>query len=354
LIDKEFVGNYSFVHDDNEKKRCPSCSSLDTKKQGYIYSKIRSSRGLISRKTQRYFCKSCSLNFTASGFNIRKKISDELKRKAVNDYVLTKNSLQEVAERYNVSRSSILNWLSSVSNEYPQLKSIKLKSKLSGLIQIDGKELKIKGERRSLLVAIDARTKHPIHYGLYKGETKESSSHFLIQVKKNYGTKIKGIISDFGRGKCFIPIVQEILPDVPHQICLVHYMRYVWLFLPRTRRSEFFWRNAVLKVLIKRIITSDCREESLMWLQKLKELIPFFRATYHKRFIRSIIVNYESLTRYYDYGFLQTNTNAIENLNRQFERKLKNMDGFKSEENVKDFLRIWFANYRIKLKNRRS
>lgn len=337
-----------------KKKRCPRCSSLETKKQGYVYSKIRSSRGLINRKTQRYFCNSCSLNFTASGYNKRKRISDELKKKAVNDYVLTKNSLQEVAERYSVSKSSVLNWLSGVSSEYPQLTCIKQKSKLSGLIQIDGKELKIKGQRRSLLVAMDAITKHPIHYGLYKGETKESASHFLIQVKQTYATEIKGVISDFGRGKCFIGIVQEVFPNVPHQICLIHFMRYVWLFLPRTRRSEFFWRNAILKILIKRIITSACREESLMWLQKLQELIPFFRASYHKRFIRSVIVNYESLTRYYDYDFLQTNTNGIENLNRQLERKLKNLDGFKSEENVNAFLRIWFANYKIKLKNRRS
>ena len=42
------------------------------------------------------------------------------------------------------------------------------------------------------------------------------------------------------------------------------------------------------------------------------------------------------------------NTNGIENINRQLERKLKNMDTFKSEKNVNPFLRIWFANFILK------
>jgi len=56
---------------------------------------------------------------------------------------------------------------------------------------------------------------------------------FFHKVKESCPDEIKGIISDFGRGKSFVGVVRDEFPDIPHQICLVHFMRYVWLFLPR-------------------------------------------------------------------------------------------------------------------------
>ena len=129
-------------------------------------------------------------------------------------------------------------------------------------------------------------------------------SLFLKELKEIYPIEIKGITSDFGRGKCFIGVVKSVFPDIPHQICTVHYLRYVWLFLPRTWRSKYFWRNAVLKWIIKKVINAKNREDSLFWLNKFKTWIPFFKASYHKRYIRSLIKNYEYLTQHFENDFL--------------------------------------------------
>lgn len=335
-------------HENKEKKRCPHCGNLSTKKKGFSCSKIKSSRGIVARKTQRYFCKDCQKSFSSNVIKTRTRMSEQIKIKAVTDYVLTKNSLSEVGSRYNVSKTTVLNWLLPVANKYPSLCKIQDDLTWSGIIQIDGKEIKIKGKRKVIFVASDSVNKKPILYRICDSENIENSRDFLITIKKIYPVKVRGVISDFGRGKCFIGVISKIFPDVPHQTCLVHFMRYVWMFLPRTRKSKYYWRNNVLKWIIKKVITASSREESLFWLGKIIAWKKFFIASYHPKFIRSLINNYEWLTRHYEYDFLKTNTNIIENINRQLERKIKNLDGFKSENNAQAFLHIWFAHYRLK------
>jgi len=337
-----------FCHEHNQKKRCPCCGFLNTKKKGFTSGEILTSRGWIKRRLQRFFCHKCKTSFTSNGLNKRKKISDQIKRKAVDDYVLTKNSLSEVAARFGISKTAILSWLNSISEHYPLIENIRESDIWSGIVLLDGKETKVKGERRSILIASDAVNKKPIIYAKYNYENIFNSRNFLLKLKQVYPVEITGIISDFGKGKCFVGVVEQLFPSIPHQVCLVHFLRYIWMFLPRTRKSKFFWRNNVLRWIIKKVVTAKNKDESLYWFCKFKSWTPFFRASYHKRYIRSLIVNYDWLTRHYYYNYLPTNTNVIENTNRQLERKLKNMDCFKSDNNLDAFLRIWFADYRMK------
>ena len=346
LIDRISYDKIISCHEYKEKKRCPNCGSLDTKKNGFIHSEILTVRGKTKRKTQRFVCKDCGKSFTHFGSNIRKKSSDDLKRRAVEDFVFTKSSLREVGKRYNISQTSILNWVTEISEITLPIKINPILC--SGIIQIDGKEVKLKGKKRTILLSIDAKTKQPLSYQISNSEDKVSTESFLKSLKKIYPAKIKGIISDFGRGKCFIGVVKKIFPQIPHQVCLVHFERYVWMFIPRTKRSKYYLRNKLLKNLIRNVIRASSKEESLFWLEKINHFKPFFRASYHNRFIRSINKNYEYLTKYFEYDFLNTNTNVIENMIRQLNRKLKNLDGFKSENNLAHFMNIWFYGYHEK------
>jgi len=341
------IGSYNrlyLCHEYNEKKRCPECSSLDTKKNGFIYSRIFTLRGSVTRRTQRYYCHYCRTSFTHFGKDKRKKTSDDLKQKVVFDYVISKSSLQDIRRRYGVARSTILNWLQRISTTLSL--GIRIDAaRCSGVIQIDGKELKIKGKKKTVFLSIDAKTKQPLSCMVCDGENTRTAEQFLKNLKNRYPREIRGVVPDFGRGKCFLGVVKRILPNVPHQVCLVHYQRYVWLFIPRTHRSRFYLRNQLLKSLIKNVVKSSTREESLFWLERINHFKPFFRASYHKRFIRSINKNYDVLTKFLDYDFLNTNTNIVENMIRQLDRKLKNLDGFKSNKNLDCFIKLWFKCY---------
>ena len=207
-------------HEYNEKKRCPQSLSLNTKKNGFTIGFVKTFRGKLKRRTQRFFCKNCKNSFTHFGQSKRVRTSLDLKKKAVCEYVKSKSSLQEVSERYGISKTSLLNWLKEITY---MTKPFKIdSSKCSGIIQLDGKVIKIKGRKKVLFVSIDDKTKQPLSYLLADGENKASAEEFFLLLKRDYPKKIKGIISDFGRGKCFLSTVKKVFPDIPHQVCNVH------------------------------------------------------------------------------------------------------------------------------------
>ena len=72
-------------------------------------------------------------------------------------------------------------------------------------------------------------------------------------------------------------------PTALHQICIVHYLRYLNLFLPRTRKSQYFLMNKLMKTLILNMLYSSDRSESEFWLMMFQHFTPFFKADYHKK-----------------------------------------------------------------------
>ena len=347
MLDTKINDTLSSWHEQNEKKRCPLCLGLNTKKKGHYTATQRTRRGCVMRRLQRFYCLDCRHSFNDQGYSVRKSISEDVKQHAVHDYALTKNSLSEVALRYKVSRSSIITWMNHLAQRIPDDQILPEITQPGGTIMIDGKELKIGKERYSLLVAFDDTCGLPVHYRLYKDENSESTRHFLAEVKKKYPVPVLGVISDFGKGKCFMKVVGNIFPNVPHQVCLVHFWRYVTFFIPKSKSSIYADQNTILKQWIWNVIHASDKDDSMYWLNRIKQEQETFQARYHKWFIKSVIYNYEHLTQHYSYPFLKKNNNPLENLNKQLNRKLKNLDSFKSINSAKSFLKLWFLNYFI-------
>ena len=124
-------------------------------------------------------------------------------------------------------------------------------------------------------------------------------------------------------------------------------------FYQERKKAKYYKQNNKFKKLIKKILYAPNRLISTNNLNYLNSLSDNFKMPYQKKFIQSINKNYDYLTRHYEYSFLPKTINAIENYNRQLERKLKNLDGFKSENNLKSFLKIRINNNNF-LKNRHS
>jgi len=337
----------SFCHEKNEKKRCPQCGGFQTKRKGFTPSLSQTSRGPVPRKLQRYYCHSCHISFTSQGYGKRLRHPVPYQQEAVLDFVASKSSSREVAYRFGVTHCTILQWTQTLSAQM-DTQTIPSPEDWSGYICFDGQESTVMGKKRVILIATDTYTRFPFLYQSGIAEDHKLTLNFLSQVADRYPVEITGITSDFGRGKCFVMPVATLFPEALHQICLVHYQRYLWQKIPRTRRSKFFWRNTVLKELIKRILKADTREDSQYWLDVLLHFEPFFRAKYHRRFLRSVRRNYARLTAYYDDDQLPTTNNVSENCNRQLKRKLKNLDGFKSDQAREYFIKLWFACYQLK------
>lgn len=212
----------------------------------------------------------------------------------------------------------------------------------SSYLCFDGKVLKIGKEKRTLLWASDAVNGKLLCYQYAKREDSSSAFEFLNLIKNALPDKVRGITTDFGRGKCFITPIKTEFPDALHQICHVHFLRYLYIQIPKTRKSRYFWRNNIFKATVKAIVKSPTEDDARLLLMRLLALKSFFKASYHKRFLKSLEKNLSLLLAYKKSLDLPSNYNIIESWNRTLNRKLKNMDGFKSENPCKAFLKLWF------------
>lgn len=331
----------SSCHEKNEKKRCPFCGSLHTKRKGCVKSLMKTKRGVVPKTTQRYLCQDCGKSFSTTTPGSRKRFSDDLKADAVKDYICTKSSLSEVGKRFGVHGSTIHRWVMKQAGKPRASGEAKIKD-FSGFVCFDGKVLKVGGEKRTLLWASDTSTGKLLFYRYSRHEDTVATQDFLTRLAEILPTEVRGITTDFGRGKCFLKPVEAIFPGVPQRICHVHFLRYLYLQVPKTRRSKYFWRNGIFKTTVKAIVKSQSKDEAKALLHRLLALRSFFPASYHKRFLKSLERNLDRLLAYKNILDLPSTSNIIESWNRTLNRKLKNMDGFKSDETCKAFLQLWF------------
>lgn len=338
---QKVYGGLSWCHEKNEKKRCPFCGSLQTKRKGFVKSLMKTKRGVVSKKTQRFFCHECRKNFTTNAPDKRKRVSDNFKADAVKDYIETKSSLSEVGKRFGVHASTVHRWVIERAGKPRSSGSAKIKD-FSGFLCFDGKVLKVGGEKRTLFWASDTSTGKLLAYRYSRREDSVATQDFLAHLIERLPGEVRGITTDFGRGKCFLKPIRANFPGALHQICHVHFLRYLFLQVPKTRRGKFFWRNGIFKSTVKAIVQARSREEAEALLAKLLALKPFFPASYHKRIMRLLQRNLDLLLAYKNCLDLPSNSNIIESWNRTLNRKLKNMDGFKSDETCKAFIQLWF------------
>ena len=338
----------SSCHEKNEKKRCPFCGSLRTKRKGFVKSFFKTKRGHVPKRNQRYFCNECGKNFSSNLPGKRKRTSDDLKATAVRDYVTTKSSLSEVGKRFGVHASTVHRWLIEKAGNPKSFGKASIKE-FSGYLCFDGKVLKVGGNKRTLLWASDAVTGKLLCYLYSRREDSRATYEFLRLISETLPDEVRGITTDFGRGKCFVKPVREMFPDALHQVCHVHFLRYLNFQLPKTRRSKYYWRNVIFKSTVKAIVKAPTRDEAKALLSRLLALKSFFPASYHKRFLRSLDRNLDLLLAYKRNSDLPSNSNGIEAWNRTLERKLKNMDGFQTDESCKAFLKLWFNAHSMKV-----
>jgi hypothetical protein len=226
--------------------------------------------------------------------------------------------------------------------------ALELKPKWSGLLGVDGKELKIKGKEFTLLVAQDILAFDPVFFSLVDGENIEDSKRFFLIIKDILKYPIKGIVSDLGRGRVFISLIEEIFPDIPHQACIIHFSRYVDMTIPRSKKSVYYGENCFLRNTIKEILFAHNFNDAEEIFQRLSLVRASFSAPYHKRIIKSLERHFDLLTAHFHDPFLVRDNNITENLIKQLNKKLIRSGGFKSIENAYSFLKLWFIYYRFK------
>jgi hypothetical protein len=268
----------------------------------------------------------------------------------VKRYIEDNASLRAVGNSIGISERGLLNWVMEYgkNSRSPLEVALELKPKWSGLLGVDGKELKIKGRDFTILVAQDIPTFDPVFFSLVDGENVEDSKRFFFIIRDVLKYHLQGIVSDLGRGRVFISLIEKIFPDIPHQACVVHFSSYVERTIPKSKKSIYYRENGILRETISNILFAQNFNDTEEIFHRLLLARDLFKAPYHKRVINSLERHFDLLTAHFHYPFLVRDNNVTENLIKQLNRKLKQSGGFKSIENAYNFLKLWFIYYRFK------
>lgn len=268
-----------------------------------------------------------------------------------------------------------------------------LNPKLTGFLHLDGKGIKIKGKRKgktTLFIAQDS-IGLPIHQNLMEGENKQAIMDFIDVLKKDFNYSFKGIISDMKEE--IIKAVAEKMPGIPHQFCLTHILRgidrvtkyqtyyrqqiglikrlkslrsiFIYPYLNKKERivNEHNYLKQKVKALkakyklqllarryLRIYILSNTIQKAEQRLRRIKKLkVKFRRQRKIFNHINLLIKHKNNIFCYLNYNYMPYTNNTLENLIKQYEKRLKTIEGFGNNQKIiKGYLNLMAICYCFK------
>ena len=269
---------------------------------------------------------------------------------AVKRVVEDLSSYHRVAARIQVSAPTILQWVNTFG--YCAKSPIEIMHELnpqwSGILGIDGKIVKIGDCERTVLIAVDVGTLDPFYFALAEAESQQEAEQFLMIIKEVFRYPVQAVVSDLGKGRLFAPLVEKIFPGVPHQVCVIHFSRYVDIKLPKSKKSKYYKQNEYLRKFIQSVLFADSFNDTEELLTRFSEIEYRFQASYHKAIMKSLRRNFHLLTTHFFHPDLPRDNNIVEHIAGELEQKLNLMKRFKNYQNAYNFLKLWFTAYRFR------
>lgn len=265
--------------------------------------------------------------------------------------------------------------------------------KLTGFLHLDGKGIKIKGRRKGQLTLFIAQDSIglPVQQDLMEGENKQAIRDFVDALRMDFNYPFKGVISDMREE--IIQAVREKMPEIPHQFCLTHILRgidrvvkyqtysrqlikllrrlkalnsiFIYPYINKKERiiAEHKQIKEKIKALkikykyqllarryLRRYVLSNATKKVEKRLKRIKKLKPRFRRQ------RKILNHINLLVKYKDNIFCHLDNscmpytnNTLENLIKQYEKRLKTIEGFGNNQNIiKGYLNLMAICYCFK------
>jgi transposase-like protein len=272
-----------------------------------------------------------------------------LRKEAVRRYIEGNASLRRTAKSLGTSPGLILSCINEFGKRCftPLEIKEKLNPKWSGNLGLDGKPIKIKGKELTVLLAVDQPTQDLVYIDLVDRENEEDCAKFLLTVRDKMNYPIRTIVSDLGKGKVLIDLLEKLFPDIPHQARVVHFARYVDITLPKSKKSPYHAQNKFLRETIKEILFSESYHDAEELFTRLWGTRQSFQTSYQKSILKSLKRHFRLPTTHFFYPELPRDNNITENIVKKLNTKLQLINGFKNKQNASNFLKLWAAYYRF-------
>lgn len=317
--------------------KCPKCQSLDTKRNG--------KRKLLKGVVQRFSCLKCNTSFSLR-INKNKTIGFRRKVNITRTHLEGRTSIRTIASHTGMSKTTVAKAIHEVTAQCVSAAWIatNLNPKWSGFLGIDGKIIRVwdwaakyfrytKEQRRilhkmSLIACVDLGTLDVPTHHLGDEETSIDLKMCLEQLKE-IGYPLKGYVTD--GNKDIKKIVKMVFGRVPHQLCVVHFLKNLRVKMRAGIITEDQYQDARYHIIRGRRPTLLRVPDDLFTYQKVKGLPRTNQIT--ENFFRFIALRLKTLNIFRSWKTATDYLNALV-LYRRFKKftdckgKNKSFNGF--------------------------
>jgi hypothetical protein len=137
-------------------------------------------------------------------------------------------SLATLLERrigHSIGRAALNNWVHDLGGQAktPLEVSVELRPSWGGFLGIDGKAIRVKGQRHCLLVGVDQLTQDLVHALVLEVESADGVARLATEARLDAGYPLQGVVCDLGPG--FAQAHHDHFGALPFQACRVHFDR---------------------------------------------------------------------------------------------------------------------------------
>lgn len=215
-----------------------------------------------------------------------------------------------------------------------------------GFLGIDGKVIRVKGDKRCLLIGVDHPTQDLVHALVLDSETADGFARLATEARLDAGHALAGVVSDLGPG--FAQSHRDHFGSVPFQACRVHFDRRLDQEIPKSLWSAKAPLYAELKERIREVLYASDYDQAVALLQALKHDRARFKGIGKVNMIRSLERTFDLFMAHHFTPGLPADNNVAENVIKQLNKKLRLMEGFESIESAERYVRLLVGCYRFK------
>jgi hypothetical protein len=336
---------------------CPTCSQSLVRKSGIIKREIMTKRGKVKLKLQAYRCRNSHFFTTHKG----KLWDDSFIETVVYIYLrcLSLNTTIDIVRMFYeqdlLTKRLVLEFIEIVADVLPTIDDIDrlFNPVRSGYLAFDGVWFQFGKDQIVLLVCFDPDTFDIISARWEKDETQEGYERLITETVNKIGiVKVKGAYGDGDKG--LIKALKHLLPTVPFQICVFHKEMKMGTIVPIksvhvSKKLTPYQKHdiKVFQLLFRKVIYAKTKDESVKALEQLKKYAKTIQNEKFLRAYRSLVYNFKYTLTHFDYPHMRRDNNLIECFNSCLKPRLRLMKGFKKEENLNRYLKLFLLEFRF-------
>lgn len=339
-------------------KSCPKCGILTIKKSGKINIEKMTKDGEKILKYQSYRCLN---NHFFSDNSTQTKFTNSFIEYVVIVYLrslslnATVNLIRIYFEKDILTKETILSFIETVADRLPTLDDIDnlYHPRRSGYLALDGIWFKYRKTNFVLLICFDPKTFDPIGAKLETDETQAGYERLITAAVNKLGAvNIKGGYGDGDKG--LIKALNNLLPTVPFQVCIVHKEMKMGQIVPVksvrvSRQLTAFQKHdiKIFQLLFREVIYAKTKDDSVKALEQLKKYCDKTQNERFQKAYRSLAYNFKYTLTHFDYPDMERDNNIIEGFNSIVKRRLKLLKGFKKPGNIEKYIKLILLDYRF-------